>query len=52
MNGSGGLPTKYLFDVCRDPVGLLTEYSFGVHRGQADYQPNIHLVYAGIWRDY
>ena len=38
MNGSGGLPTKYLFGVCRDPAGLLNEYSFGIRRGQADYQ--------------
>jgi hypothetical protein len=35
MNGSGGLLTKYSFGVCRD---------------LADYQPNIHLVYAGVRR--
>jgi hypothetical protein len=28
--------------------GLLTEYSFGVCRGQADYRQNIQLVYAGV----
>jgi hypothetical protein len=27
---------------------LLTEYSFGVCRDQADYQPNIHSMYAGV----
>jgi len=31
MNGSGGLPTQYSVDVCRDP---------------ADYWPDIYLVYA------
>jgi hypothetical protein len=35
MNGSGGLLTEYSFGVCRDP---------------ADYQPNIHSVYAGVRR--
>jgi hypothetical protein len=30
--------------------GYLTKYSFGVCRGQADYRPNIQLVYAGVWR--
>jgi hypothetical protein len=35
MNGSGGLLTEYSFGVCRDP---------------ADYQPNIHLVYAWVRR--
>jgi hypothetical protein len=24
------------------------EYSFGICRDPADYQPNIHLVYAGV----
>jgi hypothetical protein len=33
MNGSGRLSTEYSVGVCRDP---------------ADYQPNIHLVYAGV----
>jgi hypothetical protein len=35
MNGSGGLLTEYSVGVCRDP---------------ADYQPHIHLVYAGVRR--
>jgi hypothetical protein len=35
MNGSGGLLTEYSFGVCRDP---------------ADYQPNIHSMYAGVRR--
>jgi hypothetical protein len=30
--------------------GLLTKYSFGVCQDLADYWPNIHLVYARIWR--
>ena len=30
--------------------GWLTEYSFGVWMGQADYLLNIQLVCAGIWR--
>jgi hypothetical protein len=33
MQGSGELLTKYSFGVCRDP---------------ADYQPNIHSMYAGV----
>jgi hypothetical protein len=33
MNGSGRLPT---------------EYSVGVFRDPADYQPNIHSMYAGV----
>jgi hypothetical protein len=28
----------------------VTEYSFGVCKDLADYQPNIHSVYAGIER--
>jgi len=28
--------------------GLLTEYSIGVCRGQADYWPDIHSAYAGV----
>jgi len=56
MNGSGKLPTKYSFGVCRGQVdgqlnihsvyagvsGLLTKYSFGECNGQVDYQLDIH----------
>src|SRR5882762_279857 len=50
MQGSGGLLTEYLLGVCRGSGGLQTEYSFGVCKGQADYQPNIHSVYAWVRR--
>jgi hypothetical protein len=30
--------------------GLLTKYSFGVCRGQADFRLNIHSVYTGFRR--
>jgi len=48
MQGSGGLLTRYSFSVWHWSGGLLTEYSFSVCRDPADYQPNIHLVYAGV----
>jgi len=56
MNELGGLPIEYslmyarirrivdrIFIGCMNGSGgLLTEYSFSVCKGQADYRPNIH----------
>ena len=48
MQGSGGLLTGYSFSIWHRSGGFLTEYLFSVCRDPVDYQPNIHLVYAGV----
>jgi hypothetical protein len=46
---SGGLLKIFIWCI-EVSGGLLTEYSFGVWIGQADYRPNIHSVYGWVRR--